>query len=192
MSKSVNISSAKRQIKEIDNLDQEIFESSDPIKEAHDYSESIQNALMHSEMSPFILTDETEFIIVENNIPICLSLTKYLQKQGFDKIRFCDQVTQGIALFEHFVKSEKKPVLFMGHALIKGKTKKILSKIFQSNPETKIIILTVRGNQDSEIQEAIEMGVFSCLEKPLSYSSVKKLIEDIQEEDSTQEITFLH
>lgn len=113
-------------------------------------------------------------LVVDDEVEICLLVTQYLRKLGYD-------VTYSLSIAEAMGKIAATPydLLFVDLNLSDGSGYDVIKALRESNVDTKVIVISA---YDNERLRALQKGASLFLAKPFS----KKAIDE-----SLQKLNFL-
>jgi DNA-binding response OmpR family regulator len=111
-----------------------------------------------------------KLLLVDDNVEDLLYYTSILQHLGHD-VRPCASFTEAANLFAR--DDFDLVILSQGGTSFEGRS--VLARAIEADRMTPVLILTRNPNMDCYIQ-AMQMGAFDYLEKPLSPSEVAQLV----------------
>ncbi len=113
---------------------------------------------------------DRRLLLVDDNVEDLLYYTSILQHLGYD-VRPCASFTQAANLFarENF----DLVIVSQGGSSFEGRS--VLARAVEADRTTPVLVLTRSPNMDCYI-EAMQMGAFDYLEKPLNPSEVEQLV----------------
>lgn len=169
-----------RELKNFSDLENEIIK----------FTDTIQAAELESQFSKPDAVTDFSVLIIDNNSAICLTLTKYLHKLEFKNIQYSSTEQQGLYILKNLKKELKKIIVFLDLTLTNNIPAKILSSIFEIEPDTRTIIISAREKNDPVVVDAFANGAYRHLSKPIVFSELQKIIEAIKEDELLLENSF--
>ncbi len=109
-------------------------------------------------------------LLVDNNVEDLLYYTSILQHLGYD-VRPCASFTEAANLFAR--ESFALVIVSQGGHSFEGRS--VLARAVEADACTPVLILTRSASMDCYV-EAMQLGAFDYLEKPLTPSEVEKLV----------------
>ena len=137
----------------------------------------IQTQIFKNDIQPF-----DTVLIIDGNLPIILSLKDYLKKIGLQNIYSVRRGTDAIQVFRDLEKVGINPIIILDDLLQDVSSKDIIKKIFDANPDTKIILETVPYIENKKDIELINLGIYDVIEKPIRYDNVQRIITQLRKE----------
>ncbi|HMG92875.1 MAG TPA: response regulator [Chryseolinea sp.] len=113
-------------------------------------------------------------LVVDDEVEICLLVTQYLKKLGYDT-SFCLSIAEAAEKIE----TASYDLLFVDLNLRDGSGYDLIKALHKSQKSTKVIVISA---YDSERQKALQRGASFFLAKPFTKKSI---------DDSLQKINFL-
>jgi CheY-like chemotaxis protein len=112
-------------------------------------------------------------LVVDDEVEICLLVTQYLKKLGYDT-SFCLSIAEAAEKIE----AVSYDLLFVDLNLRDGSGYDLIKALHKSQLSTKVIVISA---YDSERQKALQRGASFFLAKPFTKKSI---------DDSLQKINF--
>jgi CheY-like chemotaxis protein len=116
----------------------------------------------------------SKVLVVDDEVEICLLVTQYLRKLGYDT-----SFSLSIAEALEKISSSAYDLLFVDLNLADGSGYDLISALQESKSTSKVIVISA---YDSERQKAIQRGANLFLAKPFTKKSI---------EESLQKLNFL-
>jgi DNA-binding response OmpR family regulator len=113
-------------------------------------------------------------LVVDDEIEICLLVTRYLKKMGFEA-SYALSISEALAK----ISMMSFDLLFVDLNLADGSGYDLINTLQESNVSSKIIIISA---YDSERQKALQKGASLFMAKPFTKKSIS---------DSLQQLNFL-
>jgi CheY-like chemotaxis protein len=113
-------------------------------------------------------------LVVDDEVEICLLVTQYLKKLGYDTA-FCLSIAEAAQR----IAEVPYDLLFVDLNLRDGSGYDLINALRKSQSDTKVIVISA---YDSERQKALQRGASFFLAKPFTKKSI---------DDSLQKINFL-
>lgn len=120
-------------------------------------------------------TKEPDVLIIEDNERICETLSDILSEKGYE-VKVANRGKEGLAL----AKEGKIPICLVDLRLPDINGIEVLRGIKEDNPEAYSIIITAYASKENAI-EALKIGVYSYLEKPLNIEELLEVIKKASE-----------
>ena len=163
----------EEELKRPDNLEHEIIK----------FTDFIQSAELESQIFKPDSIKDFRILIIDSNRSICLTLTKYLHKLGFDVIKYSFNEKQGIFNLKNLTKENSKIIVFLDLYLPDSDPIETITSLFEIQPNIRIIIVSARERNDPTVISAFGNGAFRFLSKPISYSELKQVVNDIHDDE---------
>lgn len=112
-----------------------------------------------------------KILVVDDEIEICLLVTRYLKKMGFDAsyaLSISDAVSK--------VSRVSYDLIFVDLNLADGSGYDLIHSLQESNVSAKIIIISA---YDSERQKALQKGAALFMAKPFTKKSISESLEKL-------------
>ena len=112
-----------------------------------------------------------KILVVDDEIEICLLVTRYLKKMGFDAsyaLSISDEVSK--------VSRISYDLIFVDLNLADGSGYDLINSLQASNVSAKIIIISA---YDSERQKAMQKGAALFMAKPFTKKSISESLEKL-------------
>ena len=120
-------------------------------------------------------------LIADESLPVRTVLTDILRKLGQPPDTLHVATTQEEVLEAY--RSGRPDTVFM-EMWIEGKdTLELIEAMFSDNPRLKIVLVTAEARTSPDVREAIRMGVFDYIEKPLRMEKIRNTMSAILEEE---------
>ncbi len=129
------------------------------------------------------MSSKNVVLIIEDSTAICILLTEFMKKLGYDDIKTTTTGHSGVSLFKELVENKITPLIFLDYSLPDSNAKSVMSQILTIKPDTKIIIETASGKDEESIKEVIGLGAYHYIQKPLHFEEIKKIIAILEEEE---------
>ena len=130
--------------------------------------------------------EEFEILFVDDEVEILDTVGQYLSQEGFN-VTLSDNGLKALGL----VKEDKRfDVVFTDLKMPEFDGLELLAAIKEHRPETEVIIVTGYGTIESAI-EALKLGSYDYLQKPIKFERLKLLIDRIVEKKSLQNENIL-
>ncbi|WP_276372563.1 response regulator [Chryseolinea sp. H1M3-3] len=112
-----------------------------------------------------------KILVVDDEIEICLLVTRYLTKMGFD-------ASYALSISEALTKISivSYDLLFVDLNLADGSGYDLIHSLKESNVSSKIIIISA---YDSERQKALQKGATLFMAKPFTKKSISESLEKL-------------
>jgi DNA-binding response OmpR family regulator len=112
-----------------------------------------------------------KILVVDDEIEICLLVTRYLRKMGFE-------ASYALSISEAMSKISRisYDLLFVDLNLADGSGYDLISTLQESNVSAKIIIISA---YDSERQKALQKGAALFMAKPFTKKSISESLEKL-------------
>jgi DNA-binding response OmpR family regulator len=113
-----------------------------------------------------------KILVVDDEIEICLLVTRYLKKMGFDAsyaLSISDAVSK--------VSRVSYDLIFVDLNLADGSGYDLIHNLQESNVSAKIIIISA---YDSERQKALQKGAALFMAKPFTKKSISESLEKLK------------
>lgn len=112
-----------------------------------------------------------KILVVDDEIEICLLVTRYLKKMGFD-------ASYALSISEALMKTsiESYDLLFVDLNLADGSGYDLIHILKESNVSSKIIIISA---YDSERQKALQKGAALFMAKPFTKKSISESLKKL-------------
>ena len=145
------------------------------------YNDELQGIQLELELFKRTNVTNKNIIVIEKNKTICLQLSFILKKMGINIIKFCVNIEQGFHIFQQIHENYEEAIIFLSFFSNDSSVMKIILKILDINPHTKIILL--KSPEENILTNiALMKGVFDILEIPLSMPKVTSIVETIKQE----------
>lgn len=128
------------------------------------------------------MSSKTTVLIIEDSTAVCLLLTEFMKKLGYDDVQTTTTGHAGVSIFEELAENKINPLIFLDYNLPDTTAKSIMSQILTIKPDTKIIIETANSKDEDSIKEVIGLGAYHYIQKPLHFNEIKKIITMLEEE----------
>jgi len=136
------------------------------------------------------MSSKTTVLIIEDSTAVCMLLTEYVKKLGYDDVKTTTTGHAGVSLFKEIIENKITPLIFLDYNLPDSNAKSIMSQILTIKPNTKIIIETANSKDEDSIKEVIGLGAYHYIQKPLHFNEIKKIITMFEEEESILDGSF--
>jgi DNA-binding response OmpR family regulator len=112
-----------------------------------------------------------KILVVDDEIEICLLVTRYLKKMGFE-------ASYALSISEAMSKISRisYDLLFVDLNLADGSGYDLINSLRESNVSAKIIIISA---YDSERQKALQKGAALFMAKPFTKKSISESLEKL-------------
>ena len=113
----------------------------------------------------------SKILVVDDEIEICLLVTRYLEKMGFD-------ATYALSIADALSKTSMMSydLLFVDLNLADGSGYDLINTLQNSNVTSKIIIISA---YDGERQKALQKGAALFMAKPFTKKSISESLEKL-------------
>ena len=118
--------------------------------------------------------NKPKIMVVENNSDILFAFKSLLEKENCIYI----DTSGGKSAIEIFLK-EKPNAVFLDISLDESNGLQIFKQLYQADSRIPVIIITSHNNREI-VRDAIQQGAFNFLEKPLSISHIRSMIDQIK------------
>ncbi len=150
------------------------------------YNDTLQGIQLELELFKRTNLTNKNIVVIEKNKTICIQLSSILKKIGFTKIKFCENVEQGLHVFKQIHANYEEAIIFQSFIPNDASISDVILNILDINAHTKIILLSTPKDKGLASM-ALMQGVFDILEFPLSMSNVTSIIEKIKLEYHDEE-----
>lgn len=113
----------------------------------------------------------SKILVIDDDDNICYAFEEFLKEERHEPI-VASNAYEGIKI----IKEEKPDVVFMDIRMPETSGLDALQEIRLTNSKTKIVLMTAYGTMQTTI-EAIQMGAFDYIIKPLDINTVKKVLK---------------
>jgi DNA-binding response OmpR family regulator len=110
-------------------------------------------------------------LVVDDEIEICLLVTRYLKKMGFDA-SYALSISEAVSKISRI----SYDLLFVDLNLADGSGYDLINSLQESNVSAKIIIISA---YDSERQKALQKGAALFMAKPFTKKSISESLEKL-------------
>src|SRR5690349_19592209 len=121
-----------------------------------------------------------QFLIVDNAPAVRMALAKNLTE--FDplcEIKEAETIAQALALTQDW----RPSVVFTGMGLAGGdRGIKLVEELLRRDPKQTIVLCTSMPKEHPEVGEALSMGAFAYLPKPVRHEAVRHVMNEYSEE----------
>lgn len=135
-------------------------------------------------MKAIKMTNHT-ILYAEDEIQTRLNYTKILQRD-FKEVYSCKD---GLEAYEQYLKHEPN-ILLLDINMPKINGLEVANKIRKDDANTKIVLLTARSDKDT-LKKAIELGLTTYLEKPITREDLKSTLIKLSQSFNDESITPL-
>src|SRR4051794_633237 len=118
-------------------------------------------------------------LIIEDEASLARNIRDYLEVDGFDA-RVCGDGESGLQMLESF----RPDVVVLDLKLPGLDGLEVLRRVKARAGETKVIMLTAHGSVQTAV-EAIKLGAYEYLSKPVVLSELKRVVDRAIEEERT-------
>lgn len=125
--------------------------------------------------------DPPVYMIVDDAAPVRTVLRRHLETLGIEPGRLLVAETgeEALELFE-----EHRPdVMFLDLLLPGIDGEEVAKAIYESSPETKIIVVTGRDRGDEQSSRMMAMGAFEFLSKPIRRKDIERVLWELSSEE---------
>lgn len=112
-----------------------------------------------------------KILVVDDEIEICLLVTRHLKKMGFDA-SYALSISEALAK----ISMVSYDLLFVDLNLADGSGYDLINTLQESNVSSKIIIISA---YDSERQKALQKGAALFIAKPFTKKSISESLEKL-------------
>lgn len=112
-----------------------------------------------------------KILVVDDEIEICLLVTRYLKKMGFDA-SYALSISEALAK----ISMVSYDLLFVDLNLSDGSGYDLITTLRESNVSSKIIIISA---YDSERQKALQKGASLFIAKPFTKKSISESLQKL-------------
>jgi DNA-binding response OmpR family regulator len=112
-----------------------------------------------------------KILVVDDEIEICLLVTRYLKKMGFDAT-YAQSISEALAK----TSTQSYDLLFIDLNLTDGSGYDLIHILQESNISAKIITISA---YDSERQKALQKGATLFMAKPFTKKSISESLEKL-------------
>ncbi|MBI5377293.1 MAG: response regulator, partial [Thaumarchaeota archaeon] len=130
-----------------------------------------------------VSTQKSDVLIIEDSVAVCVLITEFLKKLGYQNVHSCNTGNEGVAKFEELVKAGRMPIVLLDYNLPDINGDNVIVGIFRIRPDAKVIIETANEKDDSGIKNAIRSGAYQYLQKPIRFESIKNIMNVLEEEN---------
>ncbi len=118
----------------------------------------------------------TKFLIVDNAPAVRISLcTHVLEAEHLAEIKECETGKEALAL----IATWRPNVIFTGMGLANGeKGLPLVAEILRSDPKATVVLCTSMPLSHPDVAEALSLGAFAHLPKPVRADAVKHVINE--------------
>lgn len=121
-----------------------------------------------------------KFLVVDEALTVTRRTRRYLQQAGVAPERILSAFS-GEAALELFEEHQPEVVL-LALDLNDADGHDVAQAIWERDPRTRVVLVTVAPQQDPEVRETIEDGAHAVLEKPVREADVRELLAVLGEE----------
>jgi DNA-binding NarL/FixJ family response regulator/predicted RNA-binding Zn-ribbon protein involved in translation (DUF1610 family) len=129
-----------------------------------------------------VSTQKSDVLIIEDSVAVCVVITEFLQKLGYQNVHSCNTGNEGVAKFEELVKAGRMPIVLLDYNLPDINGDNVMVGIFRVRPDAKIIIETANERDDRTIKDAISYGAYQYIQKPIRFDSIKNIMSVLEGE----------
>lgn len=122
-------------------------------------------------------------LIIDSSLSICIQLSDFLKKLGYENIHTALDGQLGYEVFEDLVEGGNVPVIFLGYDLPDTTATELIDRLLCLRPDVKIIIETSHEKSESEIKEIFSKGTCQYVEKPIRFQKLKEIMETLENEE---------
>jgi response regulator of citrate/malate metabolism len=127
--------------------------------------------------------EKSDILIIEDSIAVCVLISEFLKKLGYQNIHSCNTGQAGIDKFEELAKAGRMPIVLLDFNLPDITGDNVLVGIFRMRPDAKVIIETASEKDDTGIKNAISSGAYQYLQKPIRFENIKNIMNVLEEEN---------
>ena len=125
---------------------------------------------------------EKDILIIEDNEVAAETPDYFLKKLGYQNIYACKDGKSGINKFFELSSSNSPPLVFLDYYLPDIDVISVFDQILKSQPETKIIVVTVAEKDEEDIIYLTRHGAYHYLQKPFSFESIQSVMNTFNAE----------
>ena len=126
---------------------------------------------------------KSDVLIIEDSVAVCVLITEFLKKLGYQNVYYCTTGNAGIAKFEELANAGRTPIVLLDFNLPDITGYNVIVGIFRINPTAKVIIETANEKDDRGIKDVISYGAYQYVQKPLRFESIKNVMNVLEEEN---------
>ncbi|MFB9328385.1 response regulator [Paenibacillus aurantiacus] len=115
---------------------------------------------------------DVTIVICDDSVLIRKKLRGLLEELGYDRIHEALDGEQAVAI----AREQRPDVVFMDIVMPVKTGIEALREIREALPETKVIMASSVGTQ-SNLKEAIKLGAYDFVQKPISAEAIKRVME---------------
>lgn len=125
---------------------------------------------------------KSDVLIIEDSAAMCVLITEFLKKLGYQNVHYRNTGKDGIAKFDELVKAGKTPIVLLDYTLPDINGNNVMVEIFRIRPDAKIIIETANERSEQEIKDVISYGAYQYIQKPIRFGDIKNIMNVLEEE----------
>ena len=126
--------------------------------------------------------DNMEVLIIEDSAATAGVISDYLKQLDYKEIHICKDGETGIKKFLELSRSSRSPLVFLDYFLPDMDAVSVFKELIEAQPETKIIIESVAGKEESGVNYLIEHGAYNYLQKPFSFEKLEEVMTTFEKE----------
>jgi len=130
------------------------------------------------------LNENQDILIIDASATTASLISDYLKKLNYNEIHICKDGKEGIKKFLELSNSNKLPLVFLDYFLPDMDAVSVFEELIEAQPKAKIIIATVAGKSEADINYLLEHGAYHYLQKPFSFENLKEVMETFEKEQS--------
>jgi len=130
------------------------------------------------------LNENQDILIIDASATTASLISDYLKKLNYKEIHTCKDGKEGIKKFLELSNSNKLPLVFLDYFLPDMDAVSVFEELIKAQPKAKIIIATVAGKSEADINYLLEHGAYHYLQKPFSFENLKEVMETFEKEQS--------
>jgi len=128
-------------------------------------------------------SQKRSILIIEDSLAVATLIQDFLKKLGYQNVHVCDSGKTGIQVFEELVKADELPIILLDYSLPDMNADAIMSEIFTTRPDAKVIIESADEKTEDNIKNVLRYGAYEYLEKPIRFENLKNVMQILEEED---------
>jgi response regulator of citrate/malate metabolism len=130
-----------------------------------------------------IIPVNRDVLIVEDSKAISMLLDSFLKKLNYQKIHVAHSGKEAIKTFQDLTKAGTVPLVMLDYGLPDMTGTEIMTKLLNTKPETKIIVVTAESQTDEKIKDVLRNGAYLFIQKPIRFENLKNALEIAEEEE---------
>lgn len=123
----------------------------------------------------------SRYLVVDDSRTVRMSVVDALKRASVQEVEVVEAETRKGAV--DAFKAGEFDVVFLDLNLPDGKGTRALEEILEHKPGTRVVIVTALPDLHEEVIEALSLGAFSYVRKPVRVESIRTILESIDAEE---------